>query len=31
MIDDLTKLSIKSDTLALADATIPEIQKGFIC
>ena len=31
MSNDLTKLSIKSDTLAQADATIPEGQKGFIC
>jgi hypothetical protein len=31
MNNDLTKLSIKSDTLAPADATIPERQKGFIC
>jgi hypothetical protein len=31
MINDLTKVSIKSDRLAPADATIPVRQKGFIC
>jgi len=31
MINDLTKLSIKSDRLAPADATIPERQKGLKC
>lgn len=31
MNNDLTKLSIESDTLALADVTIPETQRGMTC
>jgi hypothetical protein len=31
MNNDLTKVSIESDTLALADVTIPERQRGVTC
>jgi hypothetical protein len=31
MNDDLTKVSIQSDRLAPADATIPETQRGIEC
>jgi hypothetical protein len=31
MSDDLTKLSIQSDTLAPADVTIPTTQRGVAC
>lgn len=31
MNNDLTKMSIQSDTLAPADVTIPTIQMGFEC
>lgn len=31
MNNDLTKLSIQSDTLALADATIPEVKGAVKC
>jgi hypothetical protein len=31
MTHDLTRLSIQSDTLALADATIPETKGAVTC
>jgi hypothetical protein len=31
MNEDLTKMSIKSDTLAQADSTIPETQRQVAC